>query len=459
MIEIERVQKLNDRPPRGGRFVLYWMQASQRSSANGALQYAIERARELDLPVLAAFGLTASFPEANARHLTFMLEGLAKTGRELAARGIRLAIRPSAPPDVVGELSVEAALTVTDVGYLRLQRQWRTAAAERCRSLLVAVEDEVIVPTGLVSAKEEWAARTIRPRIQRHLSRFLRPRDEQWPRRDSLPVSLPGPDLDPSDPPACLSRIGVSLKGAPAAVSTFRGGPSEARSRLLEFVERKLPRYHLDRGNPGLEIQSELSPYLHFGQISAREVALAVLDAKRAPEEARAAFLEELVVRRELSANFCIHNEQYDSWHCLPDWARSSLEAHSGDARPVCYSRDDLESGRTHDPYWNAAMRELAVTGKMHNYMRMYWGKKILEWTSDPRQAFATALELNNRYSLDGRDPNSFAGVAWCFGKHDQAWKEREIFGKIRYMNSAGLDRKFDMPAYLSRVGGLGTPA
>jgi deoxyribodipyrimidine photo-lyase len=195
-----------------------------------------------------------------------------------------------------------------------------------------------------------------------------------------------------------------------------------------------------------------MSPYLHFGQISPLEIALRLQAADGVEQENVEAYLEELIVRRELSMNFCYYNPEYDSLAGLPDWAKETLEAHADDRREYVYDQATLEAGQTHDPYWNAAQQEMALAGKMHGYMRMYWGKKILEWTPDPAEAFRIALELNNRYELDGRDPNGFTGVAWCFGKHDRAWAEREIYGKVRYMSAGGLERKFDIESYVRKV-------
>ncbi|MGC9362125.1 MAG: deoxyribodipyrimidine photo-lyase, partial [Candidatus Syntrophosphaera sp.] len=220
------------------------------------------------------------------------------------------------------------------------------------------------------------------------------------------------------------------------------------------------------------DIQSGLSPYLHFGQISALEVALRVMEYAEIPafeaanlirdksdldplQAGVASFLEELIVRRELSCNFCYYNEDYDNYNSIPLWARKTLNDHLGDARPYDYSLEELETARTDDPFWNAAQQEMLRTGKMHNYLRMYWGKKLIEWIPEPETAFGLMLYLNNKYLLDGRDPNSYAGVAWCFGKHDRPWQERDIFGKVRYMNANGLKRKFDMQGYLEKVRGL----
>jgi deoxyribodipyrimidine photo-lyase len=228
-------------------------------------------------------------------------------------------------------------------------------------------------------------------------------------------------------------------------VRTYIGGTGEAKKRLRDFVVRKLPLYAEMRNDPNADAVSEMSPYLHFGQVSPLYVALEVLKAgKRAAD----VYLEELIVRRELSMNFVYYSRQYDRFEGLPEWARKTLREHEKDDREALYSPGELEEARTADPYWNAAQREMAVTGKMHNYMRMYWGKRIIEWTRKPEDAFRIALHLNNKYELDGRDPNGFTGVAWCFGKHDRAWPTHPVFGKVRIMKASGLRRKFDADAY-----------
>jgi deoxyribodipyrimidine photo-lyase len=227
------------------------------------------------------------------------------------------------------------------------------------------------------------------------------------------------------------------------------GGTTEAKKRLRDFIKNKLDEYADLRNDPCLDATSNMSPYLHFGQISPLYIALKVMESEARGKES---YLEELIVRRELSYNFVYYNNNYDKFSSLPPWAKNSLNCHARDKREYIYSLEEFEQAKTHDPYWNAAQKEMVLTGKMHGYMRMYWGKKILEWTRNPRQGFKMALYLNNKYELDGRDPNGFAGVAWCFGKHDRAWSERKVFGKIRYMNAAGLKRKFDADKYVERV-------
>jgi deoxyribodipyrimidine photo-lyase len=451
MIHPERVRAANAEDVRRGKYVLYWMQASQRAEANHALEYAIGRANELGLPLLAFFGITDSFPEANLRHYTFMLEGLAETRNALAARGVQLVVWRRSPDAGAEELAKDAALLVMDRGYLKIQRRWRAGVARRVPCAAVEVESDVVIPVEAASNKEEYSAATMRPKIHRRLPDFLVPLGKRRVKKDSLGMDLGGIDL--SDPAAAVRAL--KTDATVTGQRAYLGGTSQAKRRLAEFLKNGLARYADDRNDPTLGVRSNLSPYLHFGQISPLYVALRINKARGASLEAKAAFLEELIVRRELSVNFVVFNEHYDSFRCLPDWAARTLQEHARDGRRFVYTAGELERARTHDPYWNAAMTEMIVTGKMANYMRMYWGKKIIEWSRTPRAAFATALRLNNKYFLDGRDPNSFAAVAWCFGKHDRPWAERPVFGKVRYMNAAGLRRKFDIEAYVEAVGAL----
>ncbi len=446
MIQPERIRPLNDRPPRAGRYVLYWMQAAVRSRFNHALEHAIRRADEAGLPLVVGFGLTDAYPEANARHYAFLLDGLRATARALAARGIALCARRGASDEVALDLAREAALVVTDMGYLRGQRAWRARVAEAAACALEQVETEAVVPVETAAEKEAYTAAVLRPRIRRQLARFLVPLAAGRPRRSSLDLGLPGLDL--GDPAAILAALDVD-RSVPPVPEHFRGGEDEAAARLADFLDARLRGYAERRSDPALGHVSHLSPYLHFGHVSPLELALAA--RRRGAGADVDAFVEELVVRRELSFNFCHYNPRYDAYACLPAWARETLAKHAADPRPALYDAAQLERARTADPYWNAAQTEMVRTGKMHNYMRMYWGKKILEWTARPEDAFALALALNNKYELDGRDPNSFAGVAWCFGKHDRPWTERPVFGTVRYMNAAGLERKFDIETYAAR--------
>lgn len=451
MIQPSRIQPLNRRSVQDGRYVLYWMQASQRVECNHALEYAVGEANGRNLPVVVAFGLTDRFPEANLRHYVFMLEGLEEVREGLQRRGIRFVLQHRSPELAATALAEDAALVVTDRGYLRIQRQWRRHVAANAPCAVVQVESDVVVPAETASPKEEYTAGTLRPKLQRILKGYLIPLHERPVRKDSLALRL---DVDAVKDAAALVRTMPIDRSVPPSAA-FRGGTSRANALLEDFIAAKLRHYADRRSDPGLDYSSHLSPYLHFGQISPLAVALRVWGEKSAPAAAREAFLEELIVRRELGVNFALYNERYDEYGSLPGWAKKTLADHAKDRRDALYDEGQWERAETHDGYWNAAQREMVLTGKMHNYMRMYWGKKILEWSRTPQEAFRTALRLNNRYELDGRDPNSYAGVAWCFGKHDRAWPERRVFGKIRYMNEAGLRRKFDMPAYLEKVAAL----
>jgi len=448
MIQTERIQFLNDEAARDGDYVLYWMQHAQRASCNHALEYAVREANGLNLPLVAVFGITQRFPEGNARSYAFMLEGLRETEPAFEERGIKLVIKVQPPVEAVRDLADDAALVVVDRGYLLIERRWRKRVAMRLSCRLVQVESDVIVPVDTASQKEEYAAYTIRPKIQKHLDTFLVGLEETPLERDSLDLEFEG--IHPENIENLLSRLRINRSAS--AVDTFLGGASRAQTLLNDFITNKLDRYADDRNDPSQDYLSHMSPYLHFGQISPLDVALRVRNVKDVEAENVEAYLEELIVRRELSTNFCTHNPDYDSLACLPGWASETLEAHADDPREYVYDERTLEAGQTHDPYWNAAQQEMVLTGKMHGYMRMYWGKKILEWTPEPEEAFRVALTLNNRYELDGRDPNGFAGVAWCFGKHDRAWAEREVYGKVRYMSAGGLERKFDIDAYVRKV-------
>jgi deoxyribodipyrimidine photo-lyase len=398
------------------------------------------------------FGLTTAFPGANARHYQFMLEGLAEAERSLRARRIGFVIRRGSPDEVTLRLAQRAALVVCDQGYLRIQQAWRTRVAAEVGCRLVRVEADVVVPAGEAAAAAQIGARTLRPRIARKLEAFLAPLRRVRPQVDGRGVPARS-DFALDDIPRLLKRLSLDCTAAP--VTGLRGGYPEARRRLRAFIRQDLPGYIGARARPGQPRVSMLSPYLHFGQISPVEIALAVRDSA-APAADRASFLEELIVRRELAVNFVSTTPAYDEYAALPRWAQRTLAEHAADPRPVIYSYRQLASAQTHDPYWNAAMREMLLTGFMQNHMRMYWGKKVLEWSKTPEQAHENLLRLNNTYFIDGRDASSYANVGWVFGLHDRPWPERPIFGKVRYMNAAGLRRKTDIEVY-ERHWGAGT--
>jgi deoxyribodipyrimidine photo-lyase len=448
-IQSERLEDLNGHPERTGQHVLYWMQAAQRAQCNHALEYAIERGNLLRLPVVVLFCVMDAFPEANARHYRFMLQGIRETQAALAKRGLRLVVHHGHPEQAVPRAARKAALVVTDAGHLRIQRQWRTAVASELACRMAAVETNLVVPVEVVSDKENFSAGTLRPRMHRVWDRFLIDLKPVLPQYRSLEVTVPVKAFDLTDLDRAMASLDIDRTVQP--VTGYVGGASQALARLKDFVEHKLDHFTDLRNDPSQDFCSGLSPYLHFGQISPLTMALQV---RATDSPGKDALIEELIVRRELAFNFVHYNPRYDQYDGLAPWALRTLNFHAKDHREFLYTPEQFEQADTHDPYWNAAQREMVVTGRMHGYMRMYWGKKILEWSKTPKEAFDTALYLNNKYELDGRDPNGYAGVAWCFGQHDRAWGERPVYGKVRYMNANGLKRKFNIEAYVAKVDG-----
>ena len=431
-------------PADTGRFVLYWMQASVRTQDNHALEYAVRAANDASLPVVVGFGLDSDYPEATPRSLRFLIDGLVDVAGGLKRRNVGFVVRAGNPLEIAKSLADDAAAVVMDRNYLREPRIWRTRLTRAVEVPVVEVESNVVVPVEAASDKREWAARTIRPKLHDQLDRFA----------TELATTAVGhrdpPDLDSvdaSDRTALLDAIGIDDD----TEARFSGGEHQAHAALRRFIDRGLPDYP-DAGTTVTgDLSSHLSMYLHYGHIS----PIAILQAVRAsdaPEASCDAYLEELVVRRELAHNYAWYEPNYDTFRALPDWSRTTLSEHRDDERERVYTAQELENAATHDPYWNAAMVELRETGYLHNRMRMYWGKRILDWTNTPEYAYRVALDLNNRYFLDGRDPNSFANIGWLFGLHDQAFAERAVIGKVRPMTRAGLERKIDADEYVRHV-------
>jgi deoxyribodipyrimidine photo-lyase len=447
-----RVRVLREgEPDPGGRCVLYWMQRAQRGRDNPALNLAIDLGNALRRPILAVFGLTAAYPAAQRRHYRFLVDGLSDVRSDLAARGVPLVVRIGEPSEVVLALAREArpAIVVGDENPVHFGQFWRGAAARGLTVPFRTVDADVVVPSSLFP-REEYAARTLRPKIQRVWDEYLKPVPNPKARVGWKDEDLPRGE--PSEPDGLLERLKV---GGVAEVAGYRGGTAEALRRLRRFIAERLPRYATERNEPTPYATSELSAHLHFGHVSPVTIALAVRDGS-APRAGVDAFLEELIVRRELAINFVARNPDYDRLAGCPAWARATLAKHASDPRPILYTLARLEAGATHDPLWNAAQQEMVLTGRMHNYLRMYWAKKILEWSPDAETAFHVALDLNDRYEMDGRDPNGYTGVAWAIGgKHDRPWPERPIFGTVRFMGSERTRRKFDSDAYIARVRAL----
>ncbi len=450
MIETERIVIHNQETDRKGDYVLYWMQASQRVKYNHALDYAILEAKKRNKPVVVCFGLTPDFPSANLRHYVFMLQGLQEVARELEKKGIYFAFRLQLPSQTAIDLSHEAGLLVMDRGDLSIQRRWRSDVIKEVSCTVAEVETNVIVPVEAAAEKEQYSAATLRPRLHKALPRFISstPETARYRQVYYAPAASSDRDIPARDIADAWKQISVDR--SVAASERFIGGTVQAEKLLDTFINENIAQYSEWRNNPNWQGTSKLSPYLHFGQISPLHIYLEIMN--KAPRYAET-FIEELVVRRELAYNFVHYNSRYDNMNCLPDWCRKTLKDHASDKREHLYSCEEFENGKTHDMYWNAAQWEMVYTGKMQGYMRMYWGKKILEWTKSPEEAYRIMIYLNDKYEVDGRDPNGYAGVAWCFGKHDRAWKERPVFGKIRYMNDRGLKRKFpDIDDYVANM-------
>jgi deoxyribodipyrimidine photo-lyase len=437
-------------PDAAGRTVVYWMQRAQRATDNPALNVAVDIANALNQPLLVFFRLTAGVTRANQRHYQFLLQGLRELPEALERRNAHMVLRcePETADGFCDE--VAASILISDDDPLRRPQETRRAVAGRLRIPFWLVDADVIVPSRLLR-KEQYAARTIRPRIHALLPEHFVPLPNRsvrvaWPRRGrpaGATVAL-----------ALLDRLAID-RSVPA-VATFHGGQSHARRTLQTFVKERLAGYCDGRNEPAIDGTSQLSPYLRFGHIGPHTVALAVR-AAGAPAVARDAYLEQLIVRRELSVNFVRYNPAYDRIANAESWAQRTLERHARDERPDRYRFEQLEQADTHDPLWNAAQQQMVVTGWMHNYLRMYWAKKILEWSATPAEAYEAAVVLNDRYELDGREPNGYAGIAWAIGgKHDRAWgPERPIYGTVRYMSYASTSRKFDSKGYIARVNAL----
>ncbi len=433
-------------------YVLYWMQEAQRIQDNKALTAAGLLAKKFNLPLLVGFVFIPEFPEGNKRHFSFMYDGIMDVKDKLENRKIDFIIKVGSPVNEIRKLAENASLIICDSGYLKPARNWRKTLAKKIEIPLLEISTNLIVPAEEASEKEEYAAHTLRkklsPKIESHLN--------IWNLPDELPacknISKTPKLFDDKN----MFLDNLNLTNNTPNIEAFNGGHKHAKKKLNEFLKFKLPKYENKRSDPDYMCESDLSPYLHFGHISPREIAIKASGKAEENDLSIDEFWDELIIRRELSFNFIYYNRQYDKFpDFLPDWAQKTLKKHWNDEREYIYSRQEFETASTHDKYWNAAQLELIYRGKIHNYMRMYWGKKILEWSKNPDLAFDICLYLNNKYALDGRDPNSYAGVAWCFGKHDRAWKERKIYGKTRYMNRNGLERKFKLKDYTNRIKNL----
>jgi len=450
-----RVQRLNQASFRAGaQYVLYWAQMNRRVDFNHALAYAAQLANDRGLPLLFYEGLTCSYPFASDRLHTFILQGVPDTEQRLRELGIgyvfHLRRELSDPNDALYRVAQDAAAIVSDDYPTFIARSHNARVPAKVDIPYHAVDSSCIVPMRRFE-KREYAAYTIRPKIRKLLPRYLTPPPAVNVRR-KFQAKLPALNtrVTRSNIPELVASCEIDHSVRPSP--EFHGGSGEAKRRLNTFLQDSLHRYGSLHNEPSAKATSGLSPYLHFGHISSLEVALAAERHAREHKLIADDFLEELIVRRELAFNFACFTEDQQSLRSLPDWARKTLAKHASDQRAPIYSREQFESCATHDPLWNAAQKELLCSGKIHGYYRMYWGKKIIEWTETPEEALATMIYLNDRYALDGRDPNTYTNILWCFGLHDRPWMVRPIFGQVRYMSYDGMRRKTDVDAYVRGV-------
>lgn len=446
MLNSSRIKQLNNFSAKTSQGpIFYWMSRDQRMKDNWALLFTEELAHKHNQNFGVIFCLQPEFLEAGLRQYDFMLKGLQELEKDLHSKNIPFFLLLGSPeveiPKFVKDHKVSAL--VTDFSPLKISRAWKNAVNKKIRIPFYEVDAHNVIPAWVVSPKQEYAAYTIRPKVHKLLSEYL----TDFPKiKGNKNFSLKN---KPIDWQKIVKNLKVDKQVEP--VSWITAGEKAAHKALKKFISTGLKNYDSDRNDPSLEAQSNLSPYLHFGQISAQRIAFEVSALPHSASQE--AFLEELIVRRELAENFCYHNPHYDSVKGFPAWATKTLSTHAHDQREYLYSKKQLEEAKTHDELWNAAQMEMVKTGKMHGYMRMYWAKKILEWTKSPDEAMKIAIYLNDKYELDGRDPNGYTGIAWSIGGvHDRPWFNRNVFGQVRYMSASGLKSKFNTKAYLNKI-------
>ena len=449
MVNEKRIRPIRSGTGHSGP-VVYWVSRDQRVKDNWALLFAQDIAFAQGMPLIVVFCLVPHFLNATIRQYAFMMKGLEELEIVLKGKNIPFYLVSGSPEHQIPEFveKYRASTLVTDFDPLRVKRKWKHSIAKRIAMPFYEVDAHNTVPCWVASPKQEYGAYTFRPKIRKWFQVFL----EDFPvvKKHPVPWGYRVPRIDWAG-----VKQGLLVERTVPEVDWIAPGEKGGQKALKNFVQRRLSLYGEKRNDPAQQGQSHLSPYLHFGQISAQRVAREVLKSD-AGREAKESFLEELIVRRELSDNFCFYNPCYDRFEGFPQWAKKTLNAHRNDVRKYLYPREVFEQAETHDDLWNAAQREMVKRGKMHGYMRMYWAKKILEWTESPEKALEIAIYLNDRYELDGRDPNGYAGISWSIGGvHDRAWNEREIFGKVRFMSYNGCRSKFDINAYIKYANAL----
>ena len=438
-----------------GRCIVYWMQRAQRGRDNHALDKAIACGNTLGLPVVAYFAGISNFPHANLRHYAFLNQGLPDIEEDCAERGVGFVMRRAPQEDHEHFFAdVHAAMVIGDENPMRVPEQWRVKLEENLSVPFWTVDADVIVPSKLLE-KAQFSAAVARPRLYRALPEFLQPYENpqaqhEWKKPRGLFMDEVRKDM---------TRDWQDFDRSVKPVEAWTGGHHAAMKRLGKFVAEMLESYDHDRARPEVDGSSKMSPYLHFGHIGPQTIALALDEAARQHPKlkvARDSYFNELIVWRELAVNFVRYQPGYDTVDCADNWAKQTIAEHDKDQREVLYKLDKLEKAQTHDELWNAAQLQMVRYGWMHNYLRMYWAKKILEWTPNARIAQKVAIYLNDKYFLDGRDPNGYAGVAWSIlGKFDRAWFERPVFGKRRYMSGASTGRKFASELYIQQMRSL----
>ncbi len=435
-------------PVKGAKCVVYWMQRAMRIVDNPALDVAIAAGNILGLPVVVYFSVIPNYPNANLRHYHFLAQGLRDVAADAAERGVGFVLRR--PPDNSLEAfleEVQAAILIGDENPCRVPERWRVVFAKRLKLPFWTVDADVVVPSR-VFGKSYFLLHHFRPHLKGELPKYLVAPAQIDPQYAWKPDNAPANfhlDRDLTEGFKLLDRC-------VRPVDTFTGGTHAAMKRLREFIAHDLASYDTQRNHPETKGTSRLSPYLHFGNIGPLTIALAVEEAAKQSQVATLArdrFMDQLIGWRELSVLFVKYNPNYDSWECAEPWARKTLVEHAGDNRPRC-TLAQIERAETGDELWNAAQREMVLTGWMHNMLRMYWAKKILEWAPDPARAFEWAVMLNDKYELDGRDPSGYAGIAWAIvGKHDRPWFDRPVFGLVRPMTANSFAKKFDAATYI----------
>ena len=442
-------------PDPAGMCVVYWMQRAQRGVDNHAVNLAVAVANELKLPLVVYFAGISNFPHANLRHYVFLQQGLPDIEEDLAARNITFIMR-RAPHESHERLlaDVGAAICIGDENPMREPERWRAALAKKLRIPFWTVDTDVLVPTRLFG-RAQYAAYTMRPRLYKLVPEFLVAYEN--PHADVAWKKPRGFLAD--DVRADITAGWEHLDRSVAPVEAWKGGTHAGLARLKLFAGSKLKDYIVERNRPETDGTSAMSPYLHYGHVGPQTIALAVAAAAEADPtltKAKESYFNELFAWRELSINFVRYQADYDNSKCAEDWARRTIGEHDSDKREVVYTVAQLERAETYDELWNAAQIQMVKFGWMHNYMRMYWGKKIVEWTPNVDAAMEACVYLNDKYFLDGRDPNGYSGIAWAvLGKFDRPWGSRAVFGKRRFMSGASTGRKFDAKAYIAQMKAL----